>query len=296
MSELKTEAIDPTDAIFGMSAESQVLHFPISSGPHFLIAGTTGSGKSVFLNQLLITQMCHSTPKEIQFEIVDPKKVEFQAYVGNPYMLIDPITDMNKATEQIENLVKEMEDRYSVIAASGTKKISEYNEVNKGHKLPYIELLVDEYADLHEQIPEIEKPLIRLAQKGRAAGIHLILATQSPRATVITGLLKANFPSRVSLKVASSIESDIILDQTGAENLNKHGDMFIKLDGGDLLRAQSGFIKNDEIDRIQKYLRENYSKLSTSSKLANTNNFPQEKKAQETKPNQNDLLKALNKK
>lgn len=295
MSELKTEAIDPTDAIFGISADSKVLHFPISSGPHFLIAGTTGSGKSVFLNQLLITQMCHSTPKEIQFEIVDPKKVEFQAYVGNPYMLVEPITDMNKATEQIENLVKEMENRYSVIAASGTKKISEYNDANKDQKLPYIELLVDEYADLHEQIPDIEKPLIRLAQKGRAAGIHLILATQSPRATVITGLLKANFPSRVSLKVASSIESDIILDQTGAENLNKHGDMFIKLDGGDLLRAQSGFIKNDEIDRIQKYLRENYSKISTSSKLVDKNNYPKEKKIQISKPGQNNLLKALNK-
>ncbi|WP_248000423.1 FtsK/SpoIIIE domain-containing protein [Lactiplantibacillus plantarum] len=261
LNQLSTGATDPTDAVFGIAPDNSVVHYPLSTAPHLLIAGTTGSGKSVFINQVLITMMVHALPTELKFVIVDPKKVEFTAYKGLPYMLADPVTDMGDALAAALYLTKEMDERYEKMAEVGGKNLPEYNEYAEEHGLerwPYIIMVVDELSDLMGQHPEVEAPLIRLGQKARAAGIHVILATQSPRREVITGLIKANFPSRISLMVASSLESEIIMDETGGEKLSPHGDMLIKMNGGTPVRAQGAYISNPEIAAIFKHLRESY--------------------------------------
>lgn len=260
----KTKAKDPTSAILGISPDSTNITIPISGGPHFLVAGTTGSGKSVFINSLLITMMSHSHPDELKLTIIDPKTVEFTAYKDLPYMLCNPVTDMSKANNLVLYLVEEMERRYDLLAENGVKNLAEYQEKqredDKLEKLPYIVLVVDEFADLISQYKEVEKPIARIGQKARAAGIHMIIATQSPRREVITGLIKANVPSRVSLMVANSTESQIILDETGGEQLRPRGDFLLKMNGGQVTRGQAPFVSNEEIDDIFAHMRETYGK------------------------------------
>src|SRR5699024_5676178 len=203
---LKTKAKDPTDAIFGVSPESEAIHFSISDAPHFLVAGTTGSGKSVFINNLLITMMAHATPEELKIAIIDPKQVEFTAYKGLPHMLADPVIKLSDANDFITYLTVEMDRRYGVFKDIGVKHLPEYNEkvragvskddplyekISQLEPLPYIVTVIDEFSDLIGQYKEVEKPVIRIGQKARAAGIHAIIATQSPRREVITGLIKA---------------------------------------------------------------------------------------------------------
>ena len=258
----KTRAKDPTSAILGIAPDSSNIVLPISSGPHFLVAGTTGSGKSVFINSLLITMMAHSHPDELKLAIIDPKIVEFTAYKGLPYMLCDPVTDMSKANNFVLYLVEEMERRYDLLAENGVKNLAEYQEKQRENddmeKLPYIILVVDEFADLISQYKDVEKPIARIGQKARAAGIHMIIATQSPRREVITGSIKANVPSRISLMVANSTESQIILDETGGEKLRPKGDFLLKMNGGQVSRGQAPFVSNEEIAEIFDYLRETY--------------------------------------
>lgn len=258
----KTRAKDPTSAILGIAPDSSNIVLPISSGPHFLVAGTTGSGKSVFINSLLITMMAHSHPDELKLAIIDPKIVEFTAYKGLPYMLCDPVTDMSKANNFVLYLVEEMERRYDLMAENGVRNLADYQKKQRENdnmeKLPYIILVVDEFADLISQHKDVEKPIARIGQKARAAGIHMIIATQSPRREVITGLIKANVPSRVSLMVANSTESQIILDETGGEKLRPKGDFLLKMNGGQVSRGQAPFVSDDEIAEIFDYLRETY--------------------------------------
>lgn len=263
MAMLATRAKDPTDCIFGVSPDGKVVHFTLSSAPHLLVAGTTGSGKSVLMNQLNITMMQHSSPEELKFIIIDPKKVEFAKYKDSPYMLINPITEVSDAYEAVVYATIVMDERYGQFTEAGVKNIKDYNEwaeKNNEEKLPYIVIVIDEFSDLIMQHREVEDPIVRIGQKARAAGIHAIIATQSPRATVITGLIKANFPSRLSLMVASSLESGIILDENGGESLQPHGDMLIKMNGGRPIRAQGSFISDKEIDNIFDYQRKNYPK------------------------------------
>lgn len=259
---LKTLAKDPTDAIFGMGTDGKVVHMTISSMPHILVAGTTGSGKSVFINQLLVTMMAHATPDELKIALVDPKKVEFTRYTNTPYMLVNPITDMDNASSFVLYLTIEMDRRYDLMAKVGARNLESYNdwaEKNNQEKLPYIVGVIDEFSDLIGLHRDVEAPVIRIGQKGRASGIHLIVATQSPRADVITGLIKANFPSRVSLKVASSLESSIILDEMGGEKLKNHGDMLIKtVTSSKKIRAQGAFISDKELDAILDDCKERY--------------------------------------
>lgn len=258
----KTKADDPTSAILGIAPDSSNIVIPVSEGPHFLVAGTTGSGKSVFINSLLISMMAHSHPDELKLAIIDPKIVEFKAYKGLPYMLCDPVTDMSKANNFVLYLVEEMERRYDLLAENGVKNLAEYQEKQRENddmeKLPYIILVVDEFADLISQYKDVEKPIARIGQKARAAGIHMIIATQSPRREVITGLIKANVPSRISLMVANSTESQIILDETGGEKLRPKGDFLLKMNGGQVSRGQAPFVSNGEIAEIFDYLRETY--------------------------------------
>ena len=258
----KTKADDPTSAILGIAPDSSNIVIPVSEGPHFLVAGTTGSGKSVFINSLLISMMAHSHPDELKLTIIDPKTVEFTAYKGLPYMLCDPLVDMSKANNFVLYLVEEMERRYELFAKYGVKKLAEYQEKQRENedmeKLPYIVLVIDEFADLISQYKDVEKPIARIGQKARAAGIHMIIATQSPRREVITGLIKANVPSRISLMVANSTESQIILDETGGEKLRPKGDFLLKMNGGQVSRGQAPFVSNDEIAEIFEYLRKTY--------------------------------------
>lgn len=261
--EFTKKSADPTRSIMGIQPDSTNVMNPISKAPHFLVAGTTGSGKSVFINSLLITMMSQATPDELKLVIIDPKTVEFTAYKDLPYMLVNPVTDMSKANNLVIYLTNVMDKRYRDLADKGVKNLEEYNEKAEKEgfpKLPFIVLVIDEFADLISQFKEVDKPVARIGQKARAAGIHMIIATQSPRREVITGLIKANVPSRVSLMVANSTESQIVLDETGGEKLKPRGDFWLKMNGGNKVRGQAPYVSNDEIDNIFKYIRENYDK------------------------------------
>ena len=262
MQSLQNNVKEVTDAIFGISPDGQVQHFPISSGPHWLVGGTTGSGKSVFVNQLLITMMLHALPEQLKFVIVDPKKVEFTGYRDLPYMLANPIVEMDQAEKALRYLADLMDKRYAIFAKQGVKNIKEFNQLEKQAIMPYIVLVIDELSDLMGQFPEVEGHIVRLGQKARAAGIHMILATQSPRAEVVTGLIKANVPSRVALQVSGDLESRIILGEGGAEKLAGHGDMLISAgnNNGGFIRAQGAYISNQEIEAIFEHLRNRFGK------------------------------------
>lgn len=260
---IKSTTFDhPTTMIFGITADNHIVHMPLSKQPHLLIAGETGSGKSVTIQEALITAIHHSTPAEIRLGIVDPKEVDFQFYDDLPYMITNPITDMTKAATFMEYVVIEMETRKSQLKRAGVRNVDDYNE--KAKKLgkdviPYWIIVIDEYADLVGEYPDVEAPVQRLAQKARANGIHLILGMQTPRAEILKGVIKANVPTRIAMKAASHLESNIILGDSGAEKLNLAGDMLVKR-ANNLERAQSAFITDGEITNIFNYLKDKFEK------------------------------------
>lgn len=267
---LKTKAEDPTHAVFGQTPEGEYFSMCLSKGPHWLVCGQTGSGKSVFLNNLLISCMSHAHPSELMIFTVDPKKVEFGPYAGLPFCPLDPVTDMSDAYGLMAYMVWEMERRYGILEEHGFKQISELNEWIDEHpqeaqdkgleKLPYMLIVVDEYADLQQQAPDVEGLIARLGAKARASGQHCIIATQRPSVQVISGLLKANLPSRIALKVFDSTNSSIILDETGAERLRGYGDAIVKTVTGDTQRMQGAFIPNDQLLAIFNQLKAKYPK------------------------------------
>lgn len=243
--------------------------------PHLLIAGATGTGKSVGLNSMIISLLYKASPREVKFIMVDPKRIELSVYDGIPHLISPVVTDMKKATNALFWAVREMERRYELLAENGVRNILQYNElVEKGgtkdvedsdedergevEKLPYIVVIVDEFADLMMVASrEVESALIRLAQMARAAGIHLILATQRPSVDVLTGIIKANFPTRISFQVSSRIDSRTILDSNGSERLLGNGDMlFLPPGTGRLQRIQCAFISEAEIARVTGFLKE----------------------------------------
>lgn len=251
-----------TDMILGITPDSKIIHFPLYKQPHLLLAGATRSGKSVNIQQMLISIMIHNTPADVRFGIVDPKEVDFQFYEDLPYMIANPIQDMSQAKDFLEYTVIEMGKRQKMLKHAKVRNIEDYNiwaKKNGNEKMPYWVIVIDEFADLIMQFKEVEEPVKRLTQKARAVGIHLIIGTQTPRANILTGQIKANVPTRVSMRVSGSIESGIILDETGAERLKNGGDMLIKR--ADVTeRAQGAFISDDEINRIFEYLRDKFEK------------------------------------
>ena len=233
----------------------------IAALPHVLIAGTTGSGKSVCTNSLIVSLLYKSTPEEVRFIMVDPKMVELAPYNGIPHLLIPVVTDPKKAAGALQWAVFEMMKRYKLFSEKGVKKLSEYNDlaVNDPEmkKLPTVVVVIDELADLMlVAAKEVEESICRVAQMGRAAGMHLVIATQRPSSDVITGLMKANIPSRIAFAVASSLESRIILDTQGAEKLVGRGDMlYFPLGTGKPQRVQGCFITPEEIERVVAFVK-----------------------------------------
>ena len=228
--------------------------------PHLLIAGTTGSGKSVCVNAILTSFLLHNTPDDLRLVLVDPKRVELTSYNGIPHLLAPVIVEVDRVVGALQWMTREMDKRYHTFARIGARNINDYNtrmQMRNGKKLPYLVIVIDELADLMMIAPdETERTITRLAQLARATGIHMILATQRPSVDVVTGLIKANFPARVAFAVASNTDSRVILDQPGAERLLGRGDMLYQApDAPSPVRLQGVFVSDPEIQRLVDFWR-----------------------------------------
>ena len=234
--------------------------------PHMLIAGTTGSGKSVCMNSIIISLLYKASPDDVKLIMVDPKMVELGIYNGIPHLLIPVVTDPKKAAGSLQWAVTEMMRRYKAMSDAGVRDLESYNSIIEGqetdaHKLPQVVVIIDELADLMlVAAKEVEESICRIAQMGRAAGIHLIIATQRPSADVITGLMKANIPSRIAFAVASAMESRIILDTQGAEKLVGRGDMlYAPIGNGKPKRVQGCFVSDPEVEAVANYVKSKFT-------------------------------------
>lgn len=253
----------------------------INATPHLLIAGATGSGKSVCINCVIASILMRARPDEVKLVMLDPKKVELSMYNGVPHLLTPVVTDPKKASIALKNIVVEMERRYQVFEDTKCKNISAYNKMCESNtdyvKMPYIVFIIDELADLMlVAAKDVEDSIMRITQMARAAGIHLIVATQRPSTDVITGVVKANIPSRISFAVSSSIDSRTILDQTGAEKLLGKGDMLFKPMGENVpIRIQGAFVSDEELQKIVDYTisqqKANYDHSLTEDKSGSEN-------------------------
>lgn len=250
-------------AVLGRDIMNRPQWFEINKTPHLLVAGSTGSGKSVCINSIITSILMRAKPDEVKLVLVDPKKVELSMYNGIPHLLVPVVTDPKKANIALKKIVVEMERRFELFSESGTKNLAGYNALiekqnmklpadEKKRKIPYIVVIIDELADLMlVAAKEVEDSIMRITQMARAAGIHLIVATQRPSTDVITGVVKANIPSRISFAVSSSIDSRTILDMTGAEKLIGKGDMLFLPQGENTpIRIQGTYIDEDEIKKV----------------------------------------------
>lgn len=237
----------------GKDITGTVIVTDIADMTHLLIAGATGAGKSVCINTLITSILYKATPDEVKLIMIDPKKVELSVYNGIPHLLIPVVSDVQKAAGALNWAIREMERRYDLLEKEGVRNIKGYNSIEGIEKLPYIVIIVDELADLMMTTgKEVENAIVRIAQLARAAGMHLVIATQRPDANIVTGLIKSNIPSRIAFKVAGGVNSKIILDATGAEKLLGRGDMLLKTRAFDdkPLRVQGAFVTDDEVEEI----------------------------------------------
>lgn len=241
--------------MLGKDAVGGSLIVDLAKLPHLLVAGATGTGKSVCLNAIISSLLLFKTPEEVRFVMVDPKFVELAGYEGIPHMLAPPITDMGKTEHVLEWACKTMDNRYGMLRKAGARDIAAYN-AKRNDRMPYIVLIIDEYADMMATCDEAESYIVRLAGKARACGIHLILTTQRPSADVVTGLIKANLPARISFRVADKVNSRIVLDANGAETLLGKGDMLFLAPGtSEPVRAQGVYVSDADIAAIVKHAK-----------------------------------------
>jgi S-DNA-T family DNA segregation ATPase FtsK/SpoIIIE len=260
----------------GKDSAGEALVSDLTAMPHLLIAGTTGSGKSVCINSIISGILLTKRPDEVKLILIDPKMVEMTAFNTIPHLMSPIVTETKRAVQILEWATMKMDERYALLAEARVKNIAEYNNLGEQEiierfgpdseeeqakipkKLPYVVIIIDELADLMmTAAKEIEAYIVRLAQKSRAIGIHIVLATQRPQATVVTGLIKSNMPTRIGFRVAARMDSRIILDQNGAEALLGQGDMlFLKPGTSDLIRAQGTFVDETEVRRIVRHLKE----------------------------------------
>jgi DNA segregation ATPase FtsK/SpoIIIE, S-DNA-T family len=250
----------PLTVWLGKDVAGRSIGADLAKMPHLLVAGTTGAGKSGCVNAMLASILLRATPHEVRLVLVDPKQVELNHYDSIPHLLTPVITSPKQAATALQNLVREMEQRYSYMALARTRNLIEMNKVraSRGEQaLPYVLCVIDELADLMMVAPaDVEDSIIRLAQKARAVGIHLVLATQSPRVDVITGMIKANVPSRIAFSVSSQTDSRVILDQNGAETLLGQGDMlFSPVGSSRLQRIQGAYVDEDQISKLTEQWR-----------------------------------------
>ena len=257
----------------GKDVAGKTIIADIGKMPHVLIAGSTGSGKSVCINSIITSIIYNAKPSEVKLVMVDPKVVELSVYNGIPHLLIPVVTDPKKAAGALAWAVQEMDDRYNKFAQKGVRDLKGYNKAiekeNENAKLPQIVIIIDELADLMMvAAKEVEEAICRLAQKARAAGMHLVIATQRPSVDVITGLTKANVPSRIAFAVSSQVDSRTILDSTGAEKLLGKGDMlFYPVGASKPLRVQGAFVSDDEVEKIVDFIKMNAGEVSYSEDI-----------------------------
>jgi DNA segregation ATPase FtsK/SpoIIIE, S-DNA-T family len=254
----RPEGYSPLTVWLGKDVSGKAIGADLAKMPHILVAGTTGAGKSACINGMLSSILLNATPDEARLVLVDPKQVELNHYEDVPHLLTPVITSPRQAANALQNLVREMEWRYGIMAMKRTRSLNELNKVREEEgdkRLPYILCVIDELADLMMVAPgDVEDSIIRIAQKARAVGIHLVLATQSPRVDVITGMIKANVPSRIAFAVSSQTDSRVILDQNGAESLLGMGDMlFSPVGSSKLQRIQGAFIDEAQIAQITEF-------------------------------------------
>jgi S-DNA-T family DNA segregation ATPase FtsK/SpoIIIE len=259
----------------GKDASGNPMIEDLTKMPHMLIAGTTGSGKSVCINSIIMTILLTQRPDHVKLILVDPKMVEMQDYKSIPHLMAPIIDDMSKAESILEWATQKMDERYEIMSEANVRNIRDYNKLTREvlierfnatteedkaklvFHMPYIVIIIDELADLMMTSKEVEDHIVRIAQKARAVGIHLILATQRPEAQVVTGLIKSNMPGRICFQVRSRLDSRIMLDQSGGELLLGQGDMMmLKPTGGGLIRAQGAFVEDREIKDVCKFLKE----------------------------------------
>jgi len=251
----------------GQNVSGQSVSADLASMPHLLIAGTTGSGKSVCINAVIACLLARNTPDDLRLLMVDPKRVELTTYNGIPHLMVPVVVDLERVVGTLQWVTREMDARYRKFAKAGARNIDDYNgriaarkdapgpEGEPLEKLPYIVVIIDELADLMMLAPdETERTICRLAQMARATGIHLVIATQRPSVDVVTGLIKANFPARISFAVASSVDSRVILDGPGAEQLLGRGDMlFVSPDSGQPVRLQGCYVSDKELLKLVRH-------------------------------------------
>lgn len=259
-----TDASSRLYAALGEDVAGEAVYLDIAKMPHLLIAGATGMGKSVCINCLIVSLLYKANPDEVKLILVDPKKVEFSLYSGLPHLLVPVVTDPKKAAGSLSWAVSEMERRFNILENARVRDITKYNELARLEEglelLPQIVIIIDELADLMMTASDdVEKSIARLAQKARAAGMHLIIGTQRPSVDVITGLIKNNIPSRISCAVTAQVDSRTILDRAGAEKLIGRGDMLFKPVGIDPIRVQGAFVSENEVEAIVDFIKEQNS-------------------------------------
>jgi S-DNA-T family DNA segregation ATPase FtsK/SpoIIIE len=252
----------PLAIALGRDVSGAAIAADLGSMPHMLIAGTTGSGKSVCITALVMCLACHNTPDDLRMVLIDPKMVELVRFNGLPHLFGKVETELDRIIGVLRWVVKEMDRRYKLFETLSARNLENYNQKTarkpNAERLPRIVVVIDELADLMMQAPdETERTVVRLAQMARATGIHLVVATQRPSTDIVTGLIKANFPARISFAVASGIDSRVILDTQGAESLLGRGDMlFLAPEVGSPIRVQGCFVSDKEMDRVVSYWRE----------------------------------------
>ena len=250
---------------FGKDITGDVIGVKVTDYPHMLVGGTTGSGKSIFIHNIIMSLIMTTTPEELRLLLIDPKQVEMGKYKEIPHLLCPMVSDYAESKVAMERLVGEMERRYAMLVDAGVSDLAQYNEYaleNNLPTLPIIVCIIDEYANLVDNCKDIASPVVKIAAKSRACGIHMIIATQRPSVNVITGVIKGNLGTRVALKVASAVDSQVILGEGGAEDLLGNGDLLVdsqKIPGHGFTRLQCPFVDNKEIRRVVTFLRENYT-------------------------------------
>jgi len=247
----------PLSTVIGVGMDGEAISADLSKMPHLLVAGATGSGKSVFINTVLCSILALRTPDEVRMVLIDPKQVELNVYSGVPHLIRPIVTDPTEAGEALQDVVEEMDNRYQLMSKYGARSVAEFNAgVDAGsidhERLPLWLVVIDELADLMMVAKrEVESSIVRITQLARAAGIHLIVATQRPSVDVITGLIKANMPSRLAFAVSSKTDSRVVLDQMGAEMLTGYGDgLFVPQGARKPIRIQGAFISSEEVEGI----------------------------------------------